>query len=69
MVDVFSKSSEGCFGLFGRPLGRRFPLLARRIGAASEIHTIPKFFVYPFARMVVDADESAAFAAQPVGDG
>src|SRR6266568_3578466 len=52
----------------GRSLGRRFPLLARRICAASEIHAVPEFFVHPFARMVVDADESAA-AAQPVGNG
>ena len=69
VVDVFGKTPEGRVGLFGRPLGRRFPLLARRIGAASEIHAVPKFFVHPFARMVVDADESAAFAAQPVGHG
>src|SRR3989442_263565 len=69
VVDVFGKALEGFFGLFGRALGRRFPLLAWRISAAPEIHTIPKFFVHPFARMVVDADESAAIAAQPVGDG
>ena len=68
-ANVVRKSFERRFGFLGRTLRRRFPLLARRVCAAPKIHAVPEFFVHPLARMIEDADESAAVAAEPVGNG
>src|SRR5205807_3672654 len=37
VVDVFAKPPESSFRLFSRPLRRRLPFLARRVGPAPEI--------------------------------
>ena len=69
MIDVFSKATERRFGFLGWTLRRRFPLLARRVRATPKIHAVPELFVHPLARMIEDADESAALSAKPVGNG
>src|SRR2546430_1556467 len=68
MVDILSESLERPLGLLSRALRRRLPLLARRIGAPRKVHPIPELAMHPLARMIEDADQPAALAAQPVGD-
>ena len=50
--------------LLWRLLRRRLPLLARRVGAPLEVDGVPELLVDELARVVVDADDAAAFGQQ-----
>jgi len=70
MIDVLAEALKRAFGFFRGPLRWLLPFFPRRVGSARKIDAIPKLFMDPFARMVEDADQSAAiFGAQTVGDG
>src|SRR5262245_8083667 len=68
VIDVFTETPKRAFGFFSRALRGWLPFLARRVCAPPEINAVPKLFVHPLARVIKNADQSAAFRAEPIGN-